>query len=404
MRTVRASIAGCVVALLAGSGVAAAHQANTQSVAGFSTNPAPEGTPVALKATVTFTGTFGGGPATGHGPLQVAGQPVVGDSVNFQILTLAGSGVECGTAGASYSGLGHATTNAAGVATLATPFDTTGLGGSTIGFRVLHPTGGPSGPHRWAQSTSECANLEITRGDPFPDGTLSYTQGYYGSSPDGEASVESLLDADTCEAIASALGSLDVAPATDCTEQGSRAALAYLLTGPVGPGPERPRGFLPSGFAPGHNLVAQLATLLLNLNYGAIAAEGEYPLEGGYYLNVDAVQDLVDGAPAGWVDPILATGGELGTCVDASPLDDVCDGGTVTFSGVGEEAAALDAAGTTVDELVAAAFAFLGSGLATTDLHGVDLDAGDLTALIGLVNESYDEGEPTGFVAAFDAD
>jgi len=53
---------------------------------------------------------------------------------------------------------------------------------------------------------------------------------------------------------------------------------------------------------------------------------------------------------------------------------------------------------------VAATLGFLGSCLGSTDLHGVHLDAGDLTALLGLVNESYDEGNPTGFVTAFDAD
>jgi len=247
-------------------------------------------------------------------------------------------------------------------------------------------------------------NLEITRGDPLPDGTLSYTQGYYGSSPEGEARVASLLDAPVCEDVASALGSIGIGLEADCSDAGSRAALAYLLTGPVGSGPERPRGFLPAGFAAGDNLVAQLVTVLLNLNYAAVAGEEEHPLERGYFLNVDPVLDLVDGAPAGWVDPVLTTGGALGACADASPLDGVCDDATLLLSGLGVRAAALDAAGTTVHELVAAAFEFLATGLASPEVHGVELAAGDLTALLGLVNESYDEGEPTGFVTAFDAD
>ena len=38
------------------------------------------------------------------------------------------------------------------------------------------------------------------------------------------------------------------------------------------------------------------------------------------------------------------------------------------------------------------------------DVHGVELSAGDLTKIIGLINESYDNGVITGFVTAFDAD
>jgi hypothetical protein len=301
-------------------------------------------------------------------------------------------------------GLGSATTGVSGVATLATPFDTTGLGDRTIGFRVLHPTGGPPGAHRHSQSTSGCADLVILRADPLPDGTLSYTQGYYGSSPEGEALVESLVDAETCEAISSALVAVGVAGATECSDESSRAALAYLLTGPVGPGPERPSGFLPSGFAPGQNLAAQLVALLLNLRLGVVLGEDEHPLAGGYLLNLDPVLDLVGGVAAGYVDPLLATGGPLGSCTDAAPLDGVCDAGTALLSPLGEKVAELDAAGTTVDDLVAAALALLVSGAESIELHGVPLGRGDLTGLLGLANESYDEGDPTGFVTAFDAD
>ena len=68
-------------------------------------------------------------------------------------------------------------------------FDTTGLGGQTIGFRVHYATGG--GPHALATGFSDCADLEITLADtdPLPDGTTSFTQGRYGSAPAGEAIV-----------------------------------------------------------------------------------------------------------------------------------------------------------------------------------------------------------------------
>ncbi len=390
------------LALVLPSPAAFAHQAHTRSVAGFSANPVSEGTPVLLQATVSFTGTFGAGPA--HSPLQQPGDPVGGDVVHFQMLAVSGVGVACGTAGAGYVGLGSASTNASGVATLATPFDTTGLGGRTVGFRVLHPTGGPPGPHRYAQSTSECTDLVITHADPLPDGAVGYTQGYFGSSPEGEALVASLVDAETCLAITTALEATGVPGATDCSDAEARAALAFLLTGPVGPGPERPRGFLPSGFAPGQNLVAQLVALLLNLELGAVLPDGEQPLAGAWFLNVDPILDLVDGVPAGWVDPIVRTGGALGSCVDAAPADSRCDGGSVLLSALGQKAAALDAAGTTVDDVVAAAFALLVGGADAVELRGVPLERGELTGLLGLLNESYDEGDPTGFVTAFDAD
>jgi hypothetical protein len=64
-------------------------------------------------------------------------------------------------------------------------FDTTGLGGQTLGFRVHYVT--PGGRDAPGTSSSDCADITITReADPLPDDTLSYTQGFYGASPIGE--------------------------------------------------------------------------------------------------------------------------------------------------------------------------------------------------------------------------
>jgi hypothetical protein len=37
-------------------------------------------------------------------------------------------------------------------------------------------------------------------------------------------------------------------------------------------------------------------------------------------------------------------------------------------------------------------------------VNGVTLTRDDMTDILGLINESYDEGVPTGFATAFDAD
>ena len=87
-----------------------------------------------------------------------------------------------------------------------------------------------------------------------------------------------------------------------------------------------------------------------------------------------------------------------------APADDVCDAGTLVLTPLGEKVLSLDEAGTTVSEIVAAAEVLLVSGNETVEVNGVTLTSGELTKLEGLINESYDEGEPTGFVTAYDAD
>jgi len=40
----------------------------------------------------------------------------------------------------------------------------------------------------------------------------------------------------------------------------------------------------------------------------------------------------------------------------------------------------------------------------TIEVNGVGLTRDDMNKIRGLINEAYDEGMPTGFVSAFDAD
>jgi hypothetical protein len=279
--------------------------------------------------------------------------------------------------------------------------DTTGLAGQTIGFRAHHPA--TAGSHGDDQSTSDCADLEIIElEDPLPDGTTTFTQGFFGAAPDGEAVVPDLIDEETCGEINDILESIGVGDTPyDCTTDAGRDALALFLTGEVGAGADD--GFLPSGFSPGQNLAAQKITLLLNLNLGAILEPPAIPLQDGYFLNIDAVQDFVDGVPDAFYDPILTTGGVLGTCTDSEP-DGVCDMGTIVLTALGAKVQDLDDAGTTVADILAAADSLIASGDPDIDVNGVTLTAADLTEILGLINESYDEGVPTGFVTSFDAD
>jgi hypothetical protein len=82
----------------------------------------------------------------------------------------------------------------------------------------------------------------------------------------------------------------------------------------------------------------------------------------------------------------------------------VCDAGTVTLTSLGSKVTDLDAAGTTVQDILDAAYTLLASGDTTVLVNGVVLTKGDMTQILGLINESFDEGVATGFVTAFDAD
>ncbi|MCH7543381.1 MAG: hypothetical protein IIB65_07065 [Proteobacteria bacterium] len=202
----------------------------------------------------------------------------------------------------------------------------------------------------------------------------------------------------------------------DCSSDTDRDLVALFLTGEVGNvGGNNDDGFLPAGNpsvnGPGLNLAAQKITLLLNLNLDAILTGDDIPIEDGYFLNIDPVADFVGGVFDRFYDPILTVeNNELGTCVDTTPADDVCDG-SPTLTPLGMVVTALDettlgseAEGTTVAEILAAADDLIHTGDDDIEVNGVTVTRGDMTAILGLINESYDEGTPTGFVTAFDAD
>jgi hypothetical protein len=143
----------------------------------------------------------------------------------------------------------------------------------------------------------------------------------------------------------------------------------------------------------------------LNLN------QDEPALESGFYINIDPVVDLVEGVPNGTIDPIITTNGELGSCTDSEP-DGVCDDGTVELTLLGEKVTDLDDAGTTVGDILIGADALLASAggdltnfeSLTEDVNGVTLSWDEMTDILGLINESFDKGVPTGFVTATDVD
>lgn len=375
-----------------------AHRNNTTAWISFSDNPAVDGVTVTVIGNVAYDGTQSGSNLSGHTyPLYNA--PITTGLIQIHQLRLNGVPVECGTAGADYVNIGQGSPiNGSGQ--YWTTFDTTGLAGQSIGFRAHHPATG--GAHGDSQSMSECFNLEIIQvRDPLPDGTTSYTQGFFGSSPVGEAVVEYLMDETTCERIYDILQNVGVATAVD----GCYSTLPLTLTGTVGPG--RDNGFLPSGFLPGQNMAAQMITLLLNLNLANVLPTGAIPMYTSYFINIDVVEDLFGDSlsptnPPTYVDPVLNIS-ELGSCIDAD-ADGACDANSETLTSLGNKVADLDAAGTTVEDILDAAFSLLQSGALTIDVNDVTLTKGDLTHILGLINESFDEGLATGFVTAFDAD
>jgi hypothetical protein len=353
---------------------------------------------VTITGTVRYNGTQSNGSTTNHPSYPANGAPITTGAIQIQQLRLNGNAVACGTAGANYVNLAQGAPNGSGQ--FSTVFSTTGLGGQTIGFRSHHPDSG--GAHGDSESKSECYNLEIIVAlDPFPDDAVSYTQGFYGASPNGEAVVAYLMDGLTCDRINDILAKAGV----QGTPYDCYTALPLLLTGTVGPGKDN--GFLPSGLVPGQNMAAQMITLLLNLNLAYVLSDDASPIDAGFYINIDVLEDLfgdppTSSVPATYLDPILNIP-ELGSCSDAN-ADSVCDAGTIVLSTLGSKVTDLDAAGTTIQNILDAAYSMLALGATTVVVNGVTLTKGDLTQILGLINESYDEGAPTGFITAFDAD
>lgn len=366
----------------------------------FSDNPAVDGTLVIITGTVVYDGTQANGSSTGHTNYPSSGTPITAGLIQIEQLRLGSNPVKCGTAGAAYFNIAQGSPDGSGK--FSTAFSTTGLAGQTIGFRVHHPA--TAGSHGDSEAKSDCFDLQIILAlDPLPDGTTSYTQGFYGASPDGEAVVGYLMDETTCARINYILEKSGVVG----TPFECYSALPLLLTGTVGAG--RDNGFLPSGFVPGQNLAAQMITLLLNLNLATGLPAGAIAMNGSYFINIDVVEDLfgnppLPSLPPTYVDPVLNIT-ELGACTDLN-TDGACDAGTVTLTSLGAKVAALDAAaaGTTMQNILDAGFSLLTWGSASVDVNGVTLTKGDLTQILGLINESFDEGVATGFVTAYDAD
>lgn len=241
------------------------------------------------------------------------------------------------------------------------------------------------------------SNLTVCEDPP----EVSFTQGFFGGSPIGEAMVAGLINDDNCADINTILASVGAIEETlDCVvpAEETESALSHFLTGTVGAGKEKGDeiGFLPGGSAPNHNLAAQEITVLLNM-------ELEGGINVGNFLNIDVVDGL---------DPILTTGGQLGTCLDLLPLepDGICDNFTITLNALGDVVALLDAEVTAVGDVLDVADAYIeleGANVDPTDtvfINGVGVTVEQLTKILGMINESYDAGTPTGFVTISDVD
>jgi hypothetical protein len=404
IKWIRLFSAALAIAALS-SGTAEANPADADiSIALNSPSPVTDGTLVDITGTVLCDG------AHGQGFCDTDGKPAASGSIRIQqVQDEDGNPMSCADLandGVDFVKIAQDPDAPDTFGQYTYPFDTTGLGGQIIGFRVHYVTGG--GPHALETGFSDCADLEITLADadPLPDGTTSFTQGYFGSAPAGEAIVALLVGGTACSHILDAL-TLPIADSQgpgviDCSSENGRNDLAGFLVGTVGTeGGNNDGGFLPSGFHR-YSLAAQTITLLLNL--GAVLTGADIPMQASFFLNIDPVVDLLDGTPGDTIDPVYLNAGELAEFCEDVDSDQVCDPGSLLLSALGAKVAALDAAGTRVQEVLDAALSRMLGGVDPQTVNGVDLSAGDLTTVIGLINESYDEGTSTAFVTAYDAD
>lgn len=392
-----------LLTLLAGAAAWADTITGTTVVSQNPANPVPLGAGTDVQLTSTTT-------APPHSPTPPTTAALISaGKVTFQYATDGGGNPVPEASVVTWVSLNSPGQNPiAGQTTLDVDLDALGfVSGTTGGFRAHYVTGG--GAHKVDTHFSQPIDITATGGDPFPDGTITYTQGFYGASPIGEVVVPLLIDQATCEDILDALTGIAGVPATDCSNPGDRADLALFLTGDpaTAEGQEDPQGFLPSGFEPGQNFAAQTVTLLLNLNLGVALDVDEFPIMEDYAINIDPVTDVPSGIT---YDPVFINQDELADfCADLD-VNQICDAGTLVLSDLGDLVAALDEAtggvlpeGTTVGEILDAALTFLTGG-DPNPFMGETVTEGDLTAIIGLINESYDEGVINGFVTAFDAD
>lgn len=139
--------------LLLMHGTALADQVGTATaIAVAPGNPVPEGTLATFSATVTAT-------TAAHG--YTVGQAVAGSTVKFQQYQVLGVPAPTTTPGGTFVDLATGVTSASGQAQFT--FDTTGLGGQTIGFRFLTL---PQGGHAPGQSFSPAVDLVINPDPP----------------------------------------------------------------------------------------------------------------------------------------------------------------------------------------------------------------------------------------------
>lgn len=150
---------GILIALLFSTGLAFAHNIDTTSTITVNPNPVQDPNPVAITGNTQCSGSQHTCPTP---PLDGKGK--------IEECMAAGVGVpssECGAGGSgAWVGLNGAGIQPAanGDYALSPPFDTTGLGGSTIGFRSMYVTGG--GGHAPETSRSPSVDLVINQASP----------------------------------------------------------------------------------------------------------------------------------------------------------------------------------------------------------------------------------------------
>jgi len=150
-KTLKISTIISFVSILAvvGALTALAHQISTSATVSFSVNPATDGDIVDITGTITQSGSEHPGVGVGN--------PVTSGTIQIQELMLGGVGVPVGTPGAVWTTIGSGSPDINGQFSVS--FDTTGLGGNTIGFRAHYPASG--GGHGFAQVSSPGEDLVI---------------------------------------------------------------------------------------------------------------------------------------------------------------------------------------------------------------------------------------------------
>jgi len=116
--------------------------ATEASISFYPSSTVTEGTIVTITGTVVFKQS--GQPVTGYG-----------ETIEIQQFQSGGEGVPCDYPGGNWETIASGSPNTNGEYSYL--FDTTGLGGKTIGFRVFHP----ANPGKSSASNSPCVNLVI---------------------------------------------------------------------------------------------------------------------------------------------------------------------------------------------------------------------------------------------------